>query len=204
MFQYESENDEETFSVGPIDLEIKKGESLFIIGGNGSGKTTLAKLLTGLYVPEEGTVKINGIEVTDTQLGEYYSTIFSDYHLFRKIYEVDVREKEADVQRYLKLLELEEKVRLQENEYSTINLSSGQRKRLALFQCFLEDRPIYLFDEFAANMDPEFRRFFYRELLVSLKAEGKIIIAVTHDDHYFDIADKIIKLDMGKIDLLDN
>jgi cyclic peptide transporter len=205
MFQYESENDdEETFSVGPIDLEIKKGESLFIIGGNGSGKTTLAKLLTGLYVPGEGTVKINGIEVKDTNLGEYYSTIFSDYHLFQKIYEVDLQEKQDDLQRYLKILELEEKVRLQDNEYSTINLSSGQRKRLALMQCFLEDRPIYLFDEFAANMDPEFRRFFYRELLVSLKAQGKIIIAVTHDDHYFDIADKIIKLDMGKIDLLNN
>lgn len=202
MFQYESENDEETFSVGPIDLEIKKGESLFIIGGNGSGKTTLAKLLTGLYVPGKGTVKINDIEVKDTQLGEYYSTVFSDYHLFQKIYEVDTREKAVDVKRYLKLLKLQKKVKIQDNEYSTINLSSGQRKRLALMQCFLEDRPIYLFDEFAANMDPEFRRFFYRELLVSLKAEGKIIIAVTHDDHYFDIADKIIKLDMGKIDLL--
>jgi putative ATP-binding cassette transporter len=204
IFQYESENDEEIFSVGPIDLEIKKGESLFIIGGNGSGKTTLAKLLTGLYLPAKGTVKINGIEVKDTQLGEYYSTVFSDYHLFQKLYEVDTREKQGDIQRYLKLLELEKKVRLQDNEYSTINLSSGQRKRLALMQCFLEDRPIYLFDEFAANMDPEFRRFFYRELLVRLKAEGKIIIAVTHDDHYFDIADKIIKLDMGKIDLLNN
>lgn len=204
MFQYESENEEEIFSIGPIDLEIKKGESLFIIGGNGSGKTTLAKLLTGLYVPAKGIVKINGIEVKDTQLGEYYSTVFSDYHLFQKIYEVDLKEKETEIQRYLKLLELGKKVHIEGNEYSTINLSSGQRKRLALLQCFLEDRSIYLFDEFAANMDPEFRRYFYRELLVQLKAEGKIIIAVTHDDHYFDIADKIIKLDMGKIDLLDN
>jgi cyclic peptide transporter len=200
MFQYESENDDESFSVGPINLEIKKGEAIFIIGGNGSGKTTLAKILTGLYLPDKGTVKINGKEVKDTQLGEYYSTIFSDYHLFRKIYEVNVKEKEKDVHRYLKLLELENKVQLNGNEYSTTHLSSGQRKRMALMQCFLEDRPIYLFDEFAANMDPEFRKFFYRDLLVQLKAEGKIIIAVTHDDHYFDVADKIIKLDMGKVD----
>lgn len=202
-FQYENEDEgEEPFSVGPIDLEVKKGEILFIIGGNGSGKTTLAKILTGLYVPEEGTVKINGIQVTDTKLGEYYSTIHSEFYIFQRMYEINAREKEKEIKKYLKLMDLDKKVEVNNNEFSTVRLSGGQRKRLALIQCFLEDRPIFLFDEFAANQDPEFRRYFYRELCEQLKTQGKIIIAVTHDDHYFDVPDKILKLDMGKLDVV--
>ena len=202
-FRYESDNqDEKPFTVGPIDLEVKKGEALFIIGGNGSGKTTLAKLLTGLYVPGEGTVKINGQQVTDAKLGEYYSTVHSDFWLFEKLYAIDTLEKKEEIRNYLKQLELADKVEVQDNRYTTIRLSGGQRKRLALMQCFLEDRPIFLFDEFAANQDPEFRKYFYRELFKELKAQGKIIIAITHDDHFFDVADKIIKLDFGKLDIV--
>jgi putative ATP-binding cassette transporter len=215
-FQYKEQDDEnnnekknedekekdkvQPFSVGPIDLEINKGEILFIIGGNGSGKTTLAKLMAGLYVPDEGTVKINGKPVTDTQLGEYFSTLHSDFHVFDKLYEIDVQEKETEIENYLKLFDLDKKVKVKGNEYTTVRLSMGQRKRLALMQGLLEDRPILLFDEFAANQDPEFRRYFYRKMCQDLKKRGKIIIAATHDDHYFDVADKIVKLDMGKLD----
>jgi putative ATP-binding cassette transporter len=202
VFEYDAKNEKEKFSLGPVNLEIKKGEACFIIGGNGSGKTTLGKLITGLYIPKQGTVKINGEEIKDIALGEYYSTVFSDYHLFRKIYEVDIEKQRNQVDKYLKLFELEKKVQLKGNHYSTIDLSGGQRKRLALMQCFLEDSPIYLFDEFAANQEPGFRKFFYRELLLDLKKQGKIVIAVTHDDHYFDVADKIIKLDVGNVDLI--
>ena len=201
-FEYQSEDESERFAIGPIDFEVNSGETLFIVGGNGSGKTTLANVLTGLYVPDDGTIRINGREVTNSQLGENYSTVFSNYHLFRKLYNINAAEKEPEIQRYLKLLRMEEKVKLVGNTYSRIELSGGQRKRLALFQCYLEDRPIFLFDELAADQDPEFRRFFYRDLLVQMKKEGKIVIAITHDDHYFDVADKIMKLDMGKIDFL--
>lgn len=201
-FRYEP-TDEETdnvFSLGPIDLEVNRGEVLFIIGGNGSGKTTLAKLITGLYKPDEGIVKVNGKPLDISKVGEFFSTIYSNYHLFKKLYNVDFNKKRNDIQEYLKLLLLEKKVDIKNGQYTTLNLSGGQRKRLALFQCYMEDRPIYLFDELAANQDPEFRRFFYRELLVNMKKQGKIVIAITHDDHYFDVADKVIKLDMGKID----
>jgi putative ATP-binding cassette transporter len=201
-FEYQSEDESERFAIGPIDFEVNSGETLFIVGGNGSGKTTLANVLTGLYVPDDGTIRINGREVTNSQLGENYSTVFSNYHLFRKLYNINAAEKEPEIQRYLKLLRMEEKVKLVGKTYSRIELSGGQRKRLALFQCYLEDRPIFLFDELAADQDPEFRRFFYRDLLVQMKKEGKIVIAITHDDHYFDVADKIMKLDMGKIDFL--
>jgi cyclic peptide transporter len=202
MFEYESENDEQPFTVGPMDFEAQKGEIVFVIGGNGSGKTTLAKLLTGLYIPSGGSIEVDGQEVNNYQLGEYFSAVFSNYHLFEKLYNIDLESKKDEAHDYLKVLRLDEKVTMEADSFSTIDLSGGQRKRLALLQCYLEDCPIYLFDELAADQDPEFRKFFYRDLLVRMKEKGKIIIAITHDDHYFDVADKVVKMDMGKIDVI--
>ena len=202
QYQVKPTEDDKGFSVGPIDFVAKKGETVFIIGGNGSGKTTFAKLLTGLYIPNKGTIKINGSEINNVQLGEYYSTVFSDYHLFDKLYNVNIEAKRDTAKKYIKHLQLAEKVVLEEEGFSTLKLSGGQKKRLALLQCYLEDAPIYLFDEVAADQDPEFRKFFYRQLLPEMKKRGKIIIAITHDDHYFDAADKIIKFDMGGVDEL--
>ncbi|AOM78760.1 cyclic peptide export ABC transporter [Pedobacter steynii] len=191
------------FSVGPINLEIKSGQIVFIIGGNGSGKTTLAKLITGLYSSDEGTVFINNMKTDSHCLGEYFSTVFSPFHLFEKLYNIDCTDKDEAIQKYLKLLDLEKKVTINDNKYSTINLSAGQRKRLALLQCYLEDSPIYLFDEWAADQDPSYRHFFYRTLLPEMRKQGKIVIAITHDDHYFDIADHVLKMDEGKLSTVD-
>jgi cyclic peptide transporter len=200
MFEYKSENEIERFRVGPLDFEANKGEIIFLVGGNGSGKTTLAKILTGLYIPEGGVLRINGQEKANYEVSEYFSVVFSDYHLFEKLYNVNLTGREEEIQKYLKLLRLEQKVILENNSFSTVDLSGGQRKRLALLQCYLEGHPIYLFDEVAADQDPEFRKFFYRDLLLRMKEEGKIVIAVTHDDHYFDVADRIVKMDMGQIE----
>ncbi len=191
------------FVVGPIDLEVTRGEILFIIGGNGSGKTTLAKLLTGLYEADEGKILINGRPQSPAQLGEYYSVVFSPVCLFEKLYDIDCAGKTADIDRYLRLLDLDHKVTIAGNRYSTVQLSGGQRKRLALLQCYLEDRPIYLFDEWAADQDPTYRNFFYRALLPEMKKAGKTIIAITHDDHYFDVADRILKMNQGRLEALD-
>jgi putative pyoverdin transport system ATP-binding/permease protein len=190
----------EVFSVGPMDLCFKQSEITFIIGGNGSGKTTVAKLITGLYTPESGTLKINGAEVKGQALGEHFSTIFSDFHVFSRLYTIDISKKLEEAKIYLKLLELDKKVTIENGCFSSTNLSGGQKKRLGLLKCFLEDSPIFLFDEVAADQAPQFRKFFYRILLPKMKVDGKIVIAITHDDHYFDVADKIIKLDMGRID----
>jgi cyclic peptide transporter len=189
------------FAVGPISFEVKAGEILFIIGGNGSGKTTVSKLLTGLYAPDGGDILVDGKKIPPGRVGEFFSTVFSPCHLFDKLYDAAQRTDE-ERNAYLHTLQLAGKVSVHDNTYSTINLSQGQRKRLALFQCFHEDKPIYLFDEWAADQDPTYRRFFYRELLNDMRKQGKIIIAITHDDHYFDVADKILKLDMGKVEYL--
>jgi cyclic peptide transporter len=202
-FEYEAEDENEKFTVGPIDFTAKKGEIIFIIGGNGSGKTTLAKLLTGLYIPEKGVITVDGKIIDNYRLGEYFSVVFGNFHLFEKLYDVDIEGKEEILKNHLEMLRLQEKVKVEDGAFSTIELSGGQRKRLALLRCYLEDRPIYLFDEIAADQDPEFRKFFYRDLLIKMKERGKIIIAITHDDHYFDVADRVVKIDMGKIDLVE-
>jgi cyclic peptide transporter len=201
-YQYRNADGSDNFAVGPVDLEIQAGEVLFIIGGNGSGKTTLAKMLTGLYVPDEGHLLINNEPVGTAGIGEYFSTVFSTPHLFRRLYNVDVDNKMESVRSYLQLLGLESKVKIAGQRYSTIDLSGGQRKRLALLQCYLEDAPIYLFDEWAADQDPEYRHFFYRVLLPEMKKAGKIVIAITHDDHYFDAADKVLKMHQGEQELI--
>lgn len=199
-YQYDSLGYETGFRVGPIDLTVEQGEILFIIGGNGSGKSTLLKSISGLYELSDGHVEIDGKRIVGDEISEHISAVFSDSFMFDKLYNTDLSGKEKMVNDYLRILELDEKVELMDGMFSTISLSTGQRKRLHLLRCLLEDKPILMFDEIAADQDPHFRQFFYRELLPQIRDLGKIIIAVTHDDHYFDIADKVIKLDFGQID----
>ncbi|NFD78234.1 cyclic peptide export ABC transporter [Clostridium botulinum] len=201
--EYEyAKTDGQSFKVGPINYEFKSGEIIFITGGNGSGKSTLAKLLTGLYSPTKGDISLND-RISQKLLNQSYSTVFADFYLFDKLYGINYKGKEIEIQRYLEILQLNDKVQIQDGKFSTTKLSTGQKKRLALLVTYLEDRPIYLFDEWSADQDPEFRLFFYDTLLPELKAKGKCVIAVTHDDRYFNLADRVIKMDLGKISNLE-
>ncbi|OFX84516.1 MAG: hypothetical protein A2W99_02765 [Bacteroidetes bacterium GWF2_33_16] len=199
VFEYKNGDEDSSFKVGPINLNINSGEILFVIGGNGSGKTTLANLLTGLYAADDGLIEINGEKINNIELGGLFSTIFSNHHIFKKLYGIETDDKKEEIDYLLKLLKLDSKVSVENDSFSTINLSNGQRKRLSLMKCFLEDSQIYLFDEWAADQDPEYKKIFYRKILPEMKKKGKIIIAITHDDNYFDVADRIIKMDMGKV-----
>ena len=197
---YHREKENSTFTLGPVDLKINSGELLFVTGGNGSGKTTLVKLLSGLYAPEAGTIMLNGKPVTDDNRDhyrQYFSVVFSDYFLFDKLH--GLPKLDSQVKDYLTRLQLDHKVQVNNGELSTTELSQGQRKRLALLTAYLEDRPIYIFDEWAADQDPQFREVFYYELLPDLKARGKTIIVVSHDDRYYNVADRLIKLDYGQV-----
>jgi putative ATP-binding cassette transporter len=197
---YYREQQDDNFTLGPVDLSLKPGELLFIVGGNGSGKSTLAKLITGLYIPETGAIYLNGEPILDCNqecYRQYFSAIFSDFYIFEKILGVNVLAAEAE--QYLTKLHLEHKVRIEQDKLSTTDLSQGQRKRLALLTAYLEDRPIYLFDEWAADQDPIFKHVFYTQLLPELKNRGKAVIVISHDDRYFDIADRIVKLESGRV-----
>lgn len=200
---YRTEKDDIDFTVGPINLTLYPGEIVFIIGGNGSGKSTLAKLITGLYTPREGEIWLDDQVITDGNRNwyrQFFSTVFSDFFLFDRLLGLQMRGRDRQAERYLEKLHLEHKVQIQEGQLSTTALSQGQRKRLALLTAYLENRPIYLFDEWAADQDPSFKEIFYHQYLQELKAQGKAVIVISHDDHYFQVADRIIKLNYGQVE----
>ena len=214
-YQYPQAGDESGFHLGPINFQLNRGELVFLVGGNGSGKSTLAKLLTGLYLPTKGTVNFNGEVVTHEKVLNYrscFSTIFSNFFLFDDVldgsykatsdscgYDCGDDHFKSRVDHYLKRLAIDHKVSIAEGQLSTTSLSQGQRKRLALLLMYMEDRQVLLLDEWAADQDPVFRDVFYREILPELKAAGKTIIAISHDDRYFDAADRVYRLEGGRI-----
>lgn len=199
---YHTDEADSQFTLGPLDLTVNSGEILFIIGGNGSGKTTLAMMLCGLFAPESGTIEIDGITIDDTNRDSYrqaFSVVFSDFHLFEQLPGVNTPEMEDRANHYIRALRMENKVSVVDGCLSTTDLSAGQRKRLTLVSAWLEDRPIYLFDEWAADQDPVFKSVFYNELLPELRAAGKSVVVISHDDAYFDAADRIVKLTDGQL-----
>lgn len=199
---YYHEQEDRAFTVGQINLTLSAGEITFIAGGNGSGKSTLVKILAGLYPPEVGEIYLDGQRIT-SEIREWYrqhfSVIFADFYLFETLLKERNLETNKKADHYLKKLHLEKKVTLRNNECSTTALSQGQRKRLALLNAYLEDKPILIFDEWASDQDPIFKKIFYTELLPELKTKGKMVIAITHDDQYFHTCDRLIKLDYGKV-----
>lgn len=191
----------EPFRLGPVNLRIEQGDIVFIVGENGCGKTTLIKLLLGLYAPTEGEIRVNDQPITALNRDDYrqnFTTIFADYYLFDDLIQGD-RQVPQDATRYLERLEIAHKVSVRDGAFSTTDLSTGQRKRLALVNAWLEERPVLVFDEWAADQDPTFRRIFYTELLPDLKRLGKTIIVISHDDRYFDVADQLVRMEAGKV-----
>jgi putative ATP-binding cassette transporter len=189
------------FAIGPVSLTIQAGEILFISGGNGSGKSTLVKVLAGLYRPSQGTLRVNGVALAPDEYQAYrdrLTVIFSDYHLFARLYGLDPPSS-ARARELLEDLGLQDKTRLAGDRFETLDLSFGQRKRLALMVALLEDQPLMIFDEWAAEQDPGFRARFYREILPALKRAGKTLVVVTHDDRYFDVADRHVRMEEGVI-----
>ena len=200
---YYRENESSQFTLGPVDLSLRPGELVFLVGGNGSGKTTLAKLLMGLYVPESGEIRLDGKPITDKTrefYRQHFTCVFSDFYLFNSLLGLDNPKLDKQAQQYLSQLQLDKKVEVKNRALSTLDLSQGQRKRLAFLTAYLEDRPIYVFDEWAADQDPLFKEIFYFNLLPELKARGKTVVVISHDDHYYHVGDRIIKLDYGKIE----
>jgi len=176
---------------------------VFITGGNGSGKSTLAKLICGLYLPAFGEVRLDGERVDPRKLNELCTAIYSDYHLFEKLYGIDHLGQYDAIQERMEILQLLGKTSVKDGVFSTIKLSTGQRKRIALLVSSLENKPICMFDEWAADQDPEFKSFFYNHLLPELKLQKKCVIVISHDNHYFHAADRMIKMESGELKVLD-
>ncbi|MBD1582665.1 cyclic peptide export ABC transporter [Pseudoalteromonas sp. S16_S37] len=200
-YQHNRPAGERPFFVGPVDLTIKPGQITFVTGGNGSGKTTFIRMLTGLYELQAGQILLNGRAITNNEQDLYrslFTAVFSDFHLFKQLYGIRVGSQQ-EIDDWLVFLEMNNKVSVENSEFSTVDLSTGQRKRLALLSTILENRPIYIFDEWAADQDPIFRRKFYEQVLPKLKERGNTVIAITHDDAYFHLADVHLKMVEGQL-----
>ncbi|RSZ60399.1 cyclic peptide export ABC transporter [Massilia atriviolacea] len=204
--RYYHEGTDDLFTLGPVELSFAPGQITYLVGGNGSGKTSLAKLLVGLYRPEQGAIVLNGVAVDDASRDGYrqlFSAIFSDFHLFDQLLDGTSPELDAQGNALIAKLNLQHKVQLRNGAFTTRALSQGQRKRLALVVVYLEDRPFLVFDEWAADQDPLFKDVFYRELLPELKARGKTVLVISHDDRYFHLADRLIRMVDGQIVAID-
>ena len=203
VFRYVDKSSEATFQVGPVDFTLRSGDLVFITGGNGSGKSTFLKLLAGLYKPESGEITLDGVQVTDNERDAYralIAAIFSDYHLFHRLYGIPDPDP-AEINRLLAQFRLLDKTSVTNGEFRTLDLSGGQRKRLALIVSLLEKRPILLLDEWTAEQDPEFRRKFYDELLPQLTQTGATVVVITHDERFLDewhLPARRLRMDEGR------
>ena len=201
-FAYDDVVARDSFHLGPLDLRIDAGEILFLVGGNGSGKSTLLKVLTGLYPAGTGMILLNGQQVRAAYVPGYrslFSTVFADFHLFDRLYGLGDQDP-ARIEALLSQMGLSEFVSIREGRFTTTSLSTGQKKRLALIVALLEQRPILVLDEVGADQDPQFRRYYYEEILPQLQREGRTIIAATHDEAYFHCAGRILRMEFGNIE----
>ena len=199
---YSYRSNKRVFTVGPISLKIFKNEVLFISGGNGTGKTTFSKLLTGLYTPEKGQIFFGTQPITPALVSNYrniYSAIFADSYVFDDLTYLKDSPMWLNAKELTQMLELEDKISLDNMMLSDVNLSFGQRGRLNLLRTILEDKPIILFDEWAANQDIYFKKRYYRKIIPELRKKGKTIIVISHDSNYYDVADRIIEFSEGKV-----
>jgi putative ATP-binding cassette transporter len=201
VYQYDENKGKKSFIIGPVSYIFAPGKIYFVRGNNGSGKSTLIRLLIGLYKPTSGGIYFNGDLVSQPSSPAYrnlFSVVFSDFHLFKRLYGIYTAD-DSVINAAVDLLGMSEKIKIYDNNFSDINLSTGQRKRIALITAILEDRPIIVLDEWASDQDPEFRKYFYESILPELKNRGKTIIAITHDDHYYSMSDHLIKIENGML-----
>jgi len=201
-YRHSSDKGHDGFFIGPIDFEIKKGEITFIVGGNGAGKSTLSRLISLHYPPASGEIYFGDQRVDESSIQNFrqeIGAVFSDYYLFDRILGEVNPQKIALANSYLSELGLDGKITISDGKFSTLSLSDGQKKRLALLVALLDDKPLYLFDEWAADQDPSFKEIFYRKILPDLRERGKALVVISHDDRYFDVADKLLVMESGNL-----
>lgn len=204
-FSYDR-SDPKAYAVGPIDLTLSRGEVIFLVGGNGSGKSTALRMMTGLFPAQSGWIGVDGVPVSGASVAGYrelFSAVFVDFHLFDRLYGLEDVDPER-VNRLIAEMGLADKVSYRNGRFDRLHLSTGQRKRLALIAAVLEDRPVYVFDEWSAEQDVHFRDYFYHSFLPSLRARGKLVIATTHDEKYWPVADRVVKMDLGRVEWVRN
>ena len=187
-FTYRDEDDDAGFLLGPIDLTLRPGELVILAGGNGSGKTTLVKLLAGLYRPESGDVRLDGQPVARRGSRGLSPALLGRLRRRPSVPRPPRASTRPGSTSAAATVSSDWGWRPglgPRGAFSTLDLSQGQRRRLALLAAWLEDRPICILDEWAANQDPSFKQIFYHELLPELRAAGKALLVISHDERLF-------------------
>jgi cyclic peptide transporter len=199
---YQYPKGKKAFSLKPINFELKQGEIVFLHGQNGSGKSTFSMLLTGLLSPQSGSISLGNqtIDSSNTRWKNLFGVVYTNSCLFQEVVDQDGKLVESErVENFLRFIKLDHKVKVKDGVLSTVDLSQGQKKRIALLLAYFENAPILVFDEFAADQDPSFRKYFYEHIIHELRAQGKTIFAITHDDTYFHHADRLFVMNQGKL-----
>jgi putative ATP-binding cassette transporter len=201
-FRYDGGHPEDDFALGPIDIALQPREIVFISGGNGSGKTTLLKVLTGLYTPAQGSIRFDDVPVTEKNVRLYrskFAVVFSDYCLFEGVADINFEELSYEAARIAKRFRFKPwMLTPRDTSDGSAQLSAGERRRAALLMALLDDRPILVFDEWAADQDPQYKEMFYKEIVPSLRDKGKLVIVLSHDERYFHLGDRVLWLERGK------
>jgi putative ATP-binding cassette transporter len=201
-FRYGAEKSSDAFNIGPMDLALRRGEVVFIAGGNGSGKTTLAKVLTGLYTPTSGTIQFDGIDVDQHNIHWYrkkFSAVFADFCLFEGVADLQTDDLRSEINWLTSRLELSRAMlTAPASQKESTPFTSGERARIALLRAVIEDRPVFVFDEWAADQDHEYKDFFYEQFLPKMRDARKLVVVISDDERYFHKADRLLWLERGE------
>jgi putative ATP-binding cassette transporter len=202
VFRYDGAHPDDDFALGPVDIALHPREIVFISGGNGSGKTTLLKVLTGLYTPAKGTIRFDDVSVNEKNVRLYrskFAVVFSDFCLFEDVADLNYEELSVEAERIARRFKFKPWMLAPRDTLDrSAKLSAGERRRAALLMGLLDDRPILVFDEWAADQDPQHKDLFYKEILPSMRAKGKLVVVLSHDERYFHVGDRVLWLERGE------
>lgn len=194
-----------------VNLKVKEGEKLVIIGPSGSGKSTLIRCINHLEEPTSGAITIGGIRMTKknkTEMARKYSSmVFQQFNLYPnmtvldnltlapvKLQKIPKKEARETAMLYLKRVGLAEKA----DQYPQ-NLSGGQQQRVAIARALCTRQPIILFDEPTSALDPEMVQEVL-DVMVELSKENITMLCVTHEMGFArQVADRVIFMDDGQV-----
>ena len=194
-----------TVTVGPITVDIARGEIIALLGPSGSGKTTMLRLLAGFETPDGGRIVVEGEDVTTVPPARRrFGMVFQHYALFPHLDvgenvafglrgQVDAARKAVDALRLVDLAGFERR-KVQE-------LSGGQQQRVALARALAPEPRVLLLDEPLSNLDPALRERTRRELRQLIKRVGITTVFVTHEqEEAFDLGDRVAVLNAGHLE----
>lgn len=212
-FSYDDENE----ILHNLSFEVKKGETIALVGMNGSGKTTLVKLLIGLFVPTKGSLKFFGKPYNPQTRGALIQKVgmfFQDFYIFHASLGDNVGFGDVthlnDTDRILhamqkggadkllsKLPRGLEQWLLRTVKKDGAMLSGGEKQRVAVARAYMSDKEVLIFDEPAAALDPiaEMKQF----QAIREKIEGRTAILISHRVGFARLADRILVLDQGRL-----